>query len=57
MECLSSQPTWPDSLMVPLPPKELREQILGSIESLCGTLPMFSSPQAEHKHPIEHQDA
>ncbi|KAL6350174.1 hypothetical protein AAG906_004114 [Vitis piasezkii] len=54
---LSNQPTWPDFLVVPLPPKEFREQFSGSIGSLCGTLPMFSSPQAEHKHHVETQDA
>ena len=30
---------------------------MGFIESLCGPLLMFSLPQAEHKHPTEHQDA
>ena len=56
MQSLSNQPTWLDTLVVPLPLEEFREQFLGSTGSLCGTLPMFSSPQVEHKHPIEHQD-
>ena len=42
--------------MVPQLPEEFHEQFLGFIGSLCGTIPMFSSPQAEHKHPAEHQD-
>ncbi|KAL6344824.1 hypothetical protein AAG906_002730 [Vitis piasezkii] len=50
------QPTRPSSLVVPPPPKELHEQFSRSVGSLCGALPMFSSLQAEHKHPAKHQD-
>ncbi|KAL6315635.1 hypothetical protein AAG906_003739 [Vitis piasezkii] len=56
MQSLSSQPTLPGSLVVPPPLKELHEQFLGFFGSLCGTLLMFNSPQAKHKHLVEHQD-
>ncbi|KAL6345143.1 hypothetical protein AAG906_013627 [Vitis piasezkii] len=45
MQSLSNQPTQSGSLMVP-----------PFFESICGTLPMFSSPQIEHKHPAKHQN-
>ena len=57
MQSLSNQSTRPSSLVVSSPPKELREQFLGYLGSLCGTLPMFNAPQTEHKYPAKHQNA
>lgn len=42
--------------MVPPPHEELCEQFLGSFESFSGTLSIFRSSQAEHKHHAKHQD-
>ena len=41
--------------MVPPSLVEFHEQVLRYLGSLCGPLPMFRSPKAEHKHPAEHQ--
>ena len=53
VQSLSSQPTRPSSLMVPLSLVEFRKHVLRYLRSLCG--PMFCLLKAEHKHLAKHQ--
>lgn len=43
------------TLLVPLSLTEFCEHIPRYLRSICGPLPTFRSPKAEHKHPTEHQ--